>query len=154
MERCHKIYNHPLYCSSKKHIAEMEKDRIFCLHDLQHSLDVARIAYILSLEKGLRLEKDIIYAAALLHDIGRYTDKSHNEASAELAKKILPDCDFTGFEIKAIVDAINNHRTDFGASDLSKVIHKADNLSRSCYDCKAAKECYWTNERRIHKVKY
>ena len=39
---------------------EKEKSRIFCKHDLQHSLDVARIAYILNLEADLKIEKEII----------------------------------------------------------------------------------------------
>ena len=47
-----------------------EIDRKFCHHDMEHFLDVARIAYIKVLESNLKIEKYIIYATALLHDIG------------------------------------------------------------------------------------
>lgn len=38
---------------------------------MSHLLDVARIAYIRNLEKGYGFRKDVIYAAAVLHDIGK-----------------------------------------------------------------------------------
>lgn len=154
MERCNKIYNHSLYRSAAKHINKTEKGRVFCLHDIQHSLDVARIAYILSLEENLGIEKEIIYAAALIHDIGRYMGKSHSAAGAELAVKILPECGFSADEVSEIADAVDNHRLDTAHSDLGRIIHKADRLSRKCYECSAANECYWTHERRNHKINY
>ena len=154
MERCNKIYNYPLYRSAAEHIKRTEKDRAFCLHDIDHSLDVARIAYILSLENNLGIEREIIYAAALMHDIGRYTGKPHNAKSAEMAYKILPECGFSESEVNIIADAVDNHRSDTARTDLGKIIHKADRLSRKCYECDAAKECYWTDARRNHKISY
>ena len=53
-------------------INEYEKDRKFCRHGIKHLLDTARIMYIIKLEDDLPFDKDMIYAAALLHDIGRY----------------------------------------------------------------------------------
>ena len=71
MERINWILNHPLYTSSYNQLKDLEKDRIFCCHQMPHLLDVARIAYIRNLEEHLGLDKEIIYAASLLHDIGK-----------------------------------------------------------------------------------
>jgi len=57
---------------------------------------VARISYLMILEKRLPVSKDIIYATALLHDLGRADQYekgiSHEEAGAILAEEILTDC--------------------------------------------------------------
>ena len=47
-------------------LAKKEEDRIFCIHDIEHCLDVARISYILAFENGIKIDKDIVYGAALL----------------------------------------------------------------------------------------
>ena len=94
MQRCNNIYNHPVYIKRTKTIAEKEKDRIFCPHNLSHALDVARIGYIMILEQGLDIDKELFYSAALLHDAGRYSDKPHNESGADLAKLIMPNVVF------------------------------------------------------------
>ena len=57
-----------------------ERDRKFCLHGIEHSLDTARIGYISILENGLPIDKELFYAAALLHDTGRYSGMPHHEA--------------------------------------------------------------------------
>ena len=72
MERVNKICGHPVWKWHMERLAEYEKDRIFCRHGIEHLLDVARIAYIENLEKNSGISKEIIYGAALLHDIGRY----------------------------------------------------------------------------------
>ena len=66
------IWKHPLFQSSFQRIQEWEKDRIYCRHGMEHFLDTARIAYIRSLEENIPVSKDQIYAAALLHDIGKW----------------------------------------------------------------------------------
>lgn len=38
---------------------------------MEHFLSVARISYLMVLEKNLDIPKDIIYATAFLHDMGR-----------------------------------------------------------------------------------
>lgn len=43
------------------HLAELEKNRAYCRHDLEHFLNTARIAWIFALEKGLSPEKEQIY---------------------------------------------------------------------------------------------
>ena len=93
------IWRHPLYQKHCKKIQELEKDRIFCRHTPEHFLDVARLMYIYSLENKLDLSREIIYATALLHDIGRaqqyLSGISHDIAGAEIAGKILTDLHFT-----------------------------------------------------------
>lgn len=64
-------------------------------------MDVARLMYIYNLEERAGLEKELIYAAALLHDIGRYEQISrgtpHHISGARIAEEIMADC---GFEKK------------------------------------------------------
>jgi hypothetical protein len=67
-----------------------EADRAFCKHGLNHLLDTARIAYILVLENGLNISKGMVYATALLHDIGRYDEYYHgipHDQAHDRAKK-------------------------------------------------------------------
>ena len=66
LERVNAICRHPLWRDSVRQIAHLERDRQFCRHDLVHFLDVARLAYIENLERGLGVDKELIYAAALL----------------------------------------------------------------------------------------
>ena len=72
MKNIDRIINHPLFIMSMKKIHDYEIDRVFCCHGIEHSLDVARVAYITNLEQNLGFQKEMIYAAALLHDIGRW----------------------------------------------------------------------------------
>ena len=92
MERIHRLCRHPLWRESIQSIEELERERIFCRHGTAHCLDVARLAWIENLERGLGLEKERIYAAALLHDIGRglqlLEGVPHHQASASLAAAI------------------------------------------------------------------
>ena len=167
MERIERIRNHPLYVRNQQRIDDMEVNRIFCCHGVTHSLDVARILYILVLEQGLSYEKDIIYAAALLHDIGRglqYEENvSHHEVGARLAEEILADCDYSEEEIVIITTAIAGHHTgksyvegvaDNPKASFKDLFYKADKLSRNCFDCKAREECYWAQEKRNLQIRY
>lgn len=52
-------------------IAQLESGRIFCRHGIDHLLDVARIMWIKNLEEDLEFDREVIYATALLHDIGK-----------------------------------------------------------------------------------
>ena len=70
MERIQNILKHPEFEKSMRMIRTLEKERIFCCHGMEHLLDVARIAYITSLEEEAGIKKDVIYAAGLLHDVG------------------------------------------------------------------------------------
>lgn len=152
MQRCNRIYNHPIYISSMERIKKNENGRRFCLHNLQHALDTARIGYIHILENGLDIDKELFYAAALLHDAGRYSGKPHNESGAELAERIMPDCGFTESETAAVASAIRCHRIDEGQDDFSAVLYMADKKSRICFECEAATECYWPDKKRNHII--
>ncbi|WP_080655198.1 HD domain-containing protein [Butyrivibrio fibrisolvens] len=174
ISRCQLIYDHSLYQAELVKIAGYESDRIFCRHTFEHFMDVARIAYIMSLEKEYKLSKEIIYAAALLHDIGRarqYEDGTpHDKAGAEIADKILSDCGFSDDERNMIVAAIISHRGSIHESNihksdkysediknivatiLSTIIYKADKASRQCFRCNAQKECNWSMEKRNLKI--
>ena len=72
MQRIWKIYEHPLFIEGLVKNKEAEKERIFCHHDMNHFLDVARLMYIFSMERGYAFGKEEIYATALLHDIGKW----------------------------------------------------------------------------------
>ena len=80
MTRVNAIWQHPLYQQNLKDLIHLEADRIFCRHTPEHFLDVARLAYIFALERGLNCSRELIYCTALLHDIGRvrqYMDGTH-----------------------------------------------------------------------------
>lgn len=164
MERVEKILQHPLYRSNSLKIERLEENRIFCRHGIDHSLDVARILYILVLERRIDLPKDIIYATALLHDIGRAVQyeesKPHHEEGARIAKEILRDCGYTESEIEHIGNAIISHKCGQGEERMAgqdillSLLYEADKLSRNCFDCKAQGECYWKEEQRNHTIRY
>lgn len=154
MKRYQKIYNHPLYRKLLKNIERAEADRVFCLHGTEHSLDTARIAYIISLEENLPYDKEIIYASSLLHDIGRHnSEKEHHKASADFARIIMADCGYRRDEIDAVANAVINHRQN-GNTGLSSLLYRADKLSRNCFNCAAYDECYWSEEKKNRFIDY
>ena len=129
MERVNRILNHEKY---REYLAKNERaevSRRFCRHNMGHFLDVARLAVILNETEGYGADRELIYAAALLHDIGRwvqYKDGTpHEQASEALAGEILTD------------RAVMEEKT------LSGLLYRADKLSRPCYVCKAESECDW-----------
>lgn len=156
LDRFNKILSHVEFKKRINWIENFEKDRIFCHHGLQHLIDTARIGYILVLEKGLNIPKDLIYATALLHDIGRYDEynfgKSHTEV-AQSTVKILKDCGYSENEINQIVKAIQSHQEQpTKIKTLSDILYKADKLSRMCFDCNAQNECYWSDSKKNHEI--
>ncbi len=151
MKNVDKIMHHPLYISSMKKIEDMEKDRIFCRHGMEHCLDVARIACIEALRQKLDLSMDLIYSAALLHDIGRGQEYesglSHEQAGWQISSRILEDTDFDEEEKKQILQAVLSHRRSDGCrQDLTGLLQKADHTSRLCFLCSAWEQCNWCNE--------
>lgn len=145
MDRVNCIIKDEEFLGFLKNNEELEVERVFCHHDITHFLDVCRVAMIINLEKGLNINKELIYAVGLLHDIGRWveykTGKDHAIASAELAEGILKRCDFNNTEIKEILLAIKSHRNKEHKTDLSKVLYEADKISRPCFTCKAKDSC-------------
>ena len=114
MKRIEAILQDERFRYGLQQIAKLEQQRIFCCHGLEHLLDVARIAWIMTLEQHLPLEKDIVYGAALLHDLGRYQQYEHqiphHEASAALALEILPDAGYSLEETAMITAAFSAKR--------------------------------------------
>lgn len=139
-------------------LSVLEDDRIYCRHNLSHFFDVARICYILCLEHRLPINKDVIYSAAILHDLGRerqMTDgTSHEIASSELAKKVFDFTDFTLEERSMILSAIEEHRTHSDEISFVSLFSKADKLSRDCFNCKASDSCYWSEEKKNLSLTY
>ncbi|MBR0365243.1 MAG: HD domain-containing protein [Clostridia bacterium] len=152
MDRVNRIYNHPIFRERTETIREAEKGRKFCRHDLVHALDVARIGRIMILEEALDLDIELFYAAALLHDAGRYSGIPHNESGARLAERLMPLCGFSAEETALVSCAIREHRITKSSTDFSRILYTADKLSRNCFTCEASDECYWDNDKRNHKI--
>lgn len=144
---------------------QKEAQRKFCIHDMKHVVDVARIMYILFLESGdtkkllaalvdekkctvTEVEaKEIIYATALLHDIGRWkeyqTGEDHAQLGAEMAIPVLVTAGFNQTEIMIISKAIREHRSGVAPRTLlGEKLYRADKLSRPCLSCPVSGECY------------
>lgn len=139
-------------------IDDAEKDRIYCKHNIEHLMDVARAGYIINLEQGLNIPKEIVYGAALMHDIGRYAQyeklAEHHIAGAQASKRILPRCGYTDEETEIIADAVKKHRQNSNrAKNLADVIAEADKKTRMCMLCPAADTCKWAiADRNINTV--
>jgi HD superfamily phosphodiesterase len=170
MKRVHSILEDEAFTNIMKMIEEKEVDRLFCKHNYDHVLSVARIAYILYLEEyvnsektqnteELRYMKELIYATALLHDIGRYSvyeeHMNHREAGPIVARPILEAAGFTEKEIETISYAIEKHG-DYPdePNSLAGMLYRADKMSRNCFDCKAEKDCNWSEEKKNKLIKY
>ena len=159
----------------------LEAKREFCNHTLEHFLDVARLMYIKFLEdyntkifdakkifdnlstKAIVNEvyvKDLIYATALMHDIGRVAQIEegipHEKASCILCDEILPKCQYEHDEIVFIKKAIDNHRCDKKTVEdyFSKLLYWADKKSRNCYNCSSVEDCNWSREKMNLDIEY
>ncbi len=158
MERYHKIIEHEIFREYMDRIELLEKDRIFCRHNVTHLLDVARIAYIMNLEKGAPYSKDIIYGAALLHDIGKpeqYEEEiPHEITGAKKAAVVLKDCGYEEEEILLIQTAISDHRRGPKGENrmLSELLYEADKKSRMCLFCHANDECNWAEDKKNMRI--
>ncbi len=162
VDRVDRIWRHETFRRHLAAIRERETDRKFGKHDLAHFLDVARIGEIMNLESGLGLDRELIYAAALLHDIGRDVEydngTEHDLAGAQIAPEILRDCGFDPRETEQIADAIRSHgdETVAGENSLRGVLYRADKASRACFACDAdvRRECRWSEEKKNLKIRY
>ena len=151
------IMNNSMYTESLEKLKKYEENREFCNHTIEHFIDVARIAYIMVLEEGLKVSKEVIYAIGLLHDIGRvkqYEEGIHHDiASVDMSREILKETSFTEEEVKIILNGIANHRKE-SDNKLEEIIYRADKLSRQCFSCKAENECYWSKDKKNFKITY
>ena len=160
MERIDRILRNPVF---QEHVAKnqaAEAGRCFCRHDMEHFLAVARIGLILNLEENLGISKELIYAAALLHDLGRHRQYlegiPHEAAGGEIAPIILQECGFASWERSLIVDAIMRHRDSESSerADLGGLLYRADKLSRPCFCCGVSGECNWKQEKKNLSIRY
>ena len=158
MDKINEILQNNIFKANMIKLEKLEENREFCRHGINHSLDVARIAYIMTLEKELAYSKEIIYAVALLHDIGRVMQYengvSHHEGSVILAEEILKNTSYDEEEISIIIGAIKNHRNKENASEFNKLIFESDKLSRNCFICKSYDECYWDSNKKNNIINY
>ncbi len=154
MERANRILTNQTYKSCLSKIEAFERTRVFCGHCMTHFLDVARLAYLFNLEEQLGIDKELIYAAALLHDVGRFVQYEngtpHQIAGLPLAEKILSECGFSTEEKQEILRAIENHRNSEIQQEksLTGLLYRADKMSRSCFGCQAEPECNWSNQKK------
>lgn len=160
MERVDRILAHPGFRRALEEVERLESDRIFCRHGLDHLLSVARLMRIYNLEEQLGLLPELLYAAALLHDIGRGAQYArgipHEEAGVALAGPILADCGFSPPERAEILAAIGGHRNKDGGSlsELGRLLYRADKQSRPCFACPASNQCNWPEEKKNHSLEY
>ncbi len=160
MDRIDKILKHDLFLENLQKNMAAEADRCFCRHDMVHFLDVARIGMIMNLEGKLEIPREWIYGAALLHDIGKHRQYGegipHEQASAEIAPKILKGCGFDEKETRVIIDAILQHRNSnmIPERNLRGVLYRADKASRPCFSCTAEQECNWKGNKKNLKILY
>lgn len=160
MERVDRILKHRDFLYHLKENQSAEAERCFCRHGMEHFLDVARIGYIINLEEKLGMEKELVYGAALLHDIGKHRQYRegipHEKASADIAPGILADCGFRPEEISSIREAILSHR-ETGVREeknLKGLLYRADKASRACFSCRTQEECNWKEDKKNVSILY
>ena len=161
MDRVNNILNNIDYRKRVSEIIDSEYDRVFCRHGYDHLLMVARLGWAIMLEEYSRGErtlpdscdKELIYAAALLHDIGRYSyfekeeGMDHRDSGVILARPILKASGFETDEIEQICDAINQHGAEpEDLKSLAGILFRADKKSRNCFDCDAFDICNWPDD--------
>lgn len=178
MKRVNLIYNHPVFQEKFQALQEAEKDRKFCRHTLEHFMDVARLMYIDALEHDFSISKELIYATALMHDIGRIDQieqgTPHEQAGAVLCDVILTDCGFSEEETEVVKAAILHHRNEPSGNlsdkklcdkdifdekkivcekdHLCEILYRADKKSRNCFACEMKEECNWDEEKMNLKI--
>ena len=161
MDRVNAIWKHPLYQKYYARIEELEQNRVFCRHQMPHLLDVARIAYIRNLEDDMGFAKDVVYAAAVLHDIGKALQYEaripHELAGVDIAEQILADLPaeaaYTTDEKRMILTAVKGHRRlREDPEPLEKLLYESDKASRMCFACPAEAQCDWSREKKNMEI--
>ncbi len=161
MEYVARLLHQEQYRKTVKKIARLEADRIYCRHNMEHFMDVARLAQIRNLKEQLGLDEEMIYLYALLHDIGRMKECeqgiSHAAASAEFAGEIFATIDYPKEKGDIICQAILAHRREtcgelYGEklwqTAFTQLMKWADKASRMCFACEAADSCKWSEEEK------
>ena len=108
------------------------------------------------------LEKEVIYAAAVLHDIGKYAQYEdgtpHEQSGEKIASEILDslpeEAAFSEEEKCMILTAIRGHRKlRADAEPLERLLYTSDKASRMCFACPAEDECDWSAEKKNMELK-
>jgi uncharacterized protein len=101
----------------------------------QHSERNYNVALRLAQEDGLRVDRDVLFAAAFLHDMAAFqpcTDKKmeHGDCAAIESESVLRNAGFPMQKFAAVQDAERRHMyySDAGARPESIVLHDADSL--------------------------
>lgn len=161
MEYVEKLLTDREYRELLERLKELEQNRIYCHHGISHLFDVARIAYIENLEENLGLEKETIYIAALLHDLGRVDEYEngigHEIAGKERAEYFLKKIGYPDKQQATVLDAIAKHRqkTENPTEKkefLNRILAQADRESRNCRFCEAYESCKWSIEEKEHRM--
>ena len=150
----------PFYLDCLSLNGERERDRLFCRHDYRHMVLVSQISCKIikqtgGLSKlikteglnGIKPALEVVYAAGLLHDMGRWrqydTGEDHALAGSVMAGSVLKRAGFSEREAVVITRAIREHRKTLpGQSYLGRVLCLADDLSRPCGSCSSRLDCY------------
>lgn len=165
-EQIDRLLQHPKYRARLELLQEMEQNRIYCGHNLEHFMKVGCIAEQVVVKNELPFSEDVIFGAALLHDVGRVEQYrqgiSHEKASVAFAREILFSLNWDVSDIEMVCEAIGSHSHRQCAADrwekmsalvsLAEVISFADQFSRTCYRCHVADTCKWKEEEKINKA--
>ncbi|MDX1684119.1 MAG: HD domain-containing protein [Saprospiraceae bacterium] len=121
------------YQEFKKYIlAELDENLPSDLyyHSYDHILDVYNASRRLAESEGVSPEdRSILYTAVFLHDSGfmETTHKGHEKRSCDIARRILPDYDYTEAQIDHICDMIMATKIPQSPKDeLGQIICDAD----------------------------
>lgn len=153
LEITNRILKNRNYIAQLSLLKELETDREFCRHDMEHFLSVARITMHMCREMGVRADRDLVYAAALLHDIGRTQEMTmgipHDLAGQALADCILSEVNCPEAMKSRIIGLIAAHRDITKAGDeLGRIFCAADKKSRKCFDCPVLERCNWPDDKK------
>ena len=172
LDLCDKLIRDDEYRNRYDRIQDAEQNRIYCRHDMEHFLNVARLAYIDSIEQQLHIDKELIYLCALLHDMGRADEYeqgiSHHEASVAYAGEILLRLGTDKSTIQAVCAAISHHGKRINLQEIDQdekqwntttdkqlaiLIARADQMSRNCYICNQKDSCKWNENEKNTNIK-
>ena len=154
MNRIDRILAHPAFRRALAEIEDCEAARPFCGHGTEHLLSAARLGALIAADEGIDVPRPLLYAAALLHDIGRAEEyrsgEPHETASLRMAEPILRECGFSPDETAEVLRAIEQHRSSWPGTrtQLGALLYRADKESRPCFCCPAAEQCNWPAEKR------
>lgn len=156
MKYVNRLYADPEYVARMDKLQQLENSRLYCCHGMDHLLAVARIAYILNMEEQHGIDKETVYLAAMLHDIGRIEEYQqnipHHIASQREALYFLDKLQYPKGETEKILHAIAGHREEKEHDRLTDILYRADKASRDCRYCHAYDTCKWSKAQKEHPL--